>query len=337
MSWRDHVKVHPAASLFPMMSDDELKVLGEDIKRHGLTDYICFWSPSKIDFEKGQSLNSENCYLLDGRNRLEAMERAGLDINFDGYKGLIKRFFCGDGDKYSDPYAYVISANLHRRHLTAEDKRLLIGNLLKADPGKSNRYIAGLLGVDHKTVGAVRAELKSTGEIPQLRTTVGKDGKSRKQPSRKPERPHPAAALVPDQAACGGAAVARATMTAPAEAVSLVAPAQSAEDRKVHYAATDESDRSACAAVETPYDEDWPDLPPPCMGERRKLSDEQVMANCLDMLKHEIEFGILQSRKLGRLPELFLVLRRYIDRMELNAIHVPHQSVRYRHLASFPA
>jgi hypothetical protein len=35
-SWRDVLPVHPAADLFPMMSPDELKVLGEDIKRNGL-------------------------------------------------------------------------------------------------------------------------------------------------------------------------------------------------------------------------------------------------------------------------------------------------------------
>ena len=32
-SWRDVLKVHPAAELFPLMSDAELKELGEDIKR----------------------------------------------------------------------------------------------------------------------------------------------------------------------------------------------------------------------------------------------------------------------------------------------------------------
>ena len=29
-SWRDVINVHPAADLFPMMSPDELKTLGED-------------------------------------------------------------------------------------------------------------------------------------------------------------------------------------------------------------------------------------------------------------------------------------------------------------------
>lgn len=109
MSWRDHTRVHPTADLFPMMSDDELKVLGEDIRKHGLTDHIIFWAPSEDSYEKGGG------YLLDGRNRLEAMERAGLKISFDGYKGPIKRVLVGtagpDGGRVYDPYGFVISAN----------------------------------------------------------------------------------------------------------------------------------------------------------------------------------------------------------------------------------
>jgi hypothetical protein len=34
--WRDKYKVHPAADVFPMLSDDELAKLGEDIKANGL-------------------------------------------------------------------------------------------------------------------------------------------------------------------------------------------------------------------------------------------------------------------------------------------------------------
>ena len=78
-----------------------------------------------------------------------------------------------------DCIAYVISKNIHRRHLTAEQKRDLIGKLLKANPEKSNRQIATELGRSHVTVGAVREELESTGQIDQLKKTKGKDGKSR--------------------------------------------------------------------------------------------------------------------------------------------------------------
>ncbi len=34
-SWRDVIKIYPAADLFPMMSPDELKTLGEDIRANG--------------------------------------------------------------------------------------------------------------------------------------------------------------------------------------------------------------------------------------------------------------------------------------------------------------
>ena len=40
-SWRDVIPVHPAAGLFPMMAPDELKALGEDIKRTGLPIKLC--------------------------------------------------------------------------------------------------------------------------------------------------------------------------------------------------------------------------------------------------------------------------------------------------------
>ena len=35
------IKVHPAADLFPMMTPDELKALGEDIKKNGLELRLC--------------------------------------------------------------------------------------------------------------------------------------------------------------------------------------------------------------------------------------------------------------------------------------------------------
>jgi hypothetical protein len=80
----------------------------------------------------------------------------------------------------TDPEAFVISANIHRRHLTAEQKRELIAKLIKADPARSDRQIAETAKVDNKTVGKVREKLEATEEIPQLTETTGKDGKRRK-------------------------------------------------------------------------------------------------------------------------------------------------------------
>jgi hypothetical protein len=82
-----------------------------------------------------------------------------------------------------DPYTYVISANIHRRHLTAEQKRELIAKLLKAKPEASDRQTATAIKVDHKTVGAVRADLEGRGEIPHVSTRTDTSG--RKQTARR--------------------------------------------------------------------------------------------------------------------------------------------------------
>ena len=43
--WREVLKVHPAADVFPMMGDDDLLALGRDIKKNGLLQL--FWTISR--------------------------------------------------------------------------------------------------------------------------------------------------------------------------------------------------------------------------------------------------------------------------------------------------
>jgi ParB-like nuclease domain len=166
--WRDTIAVHPAADLFPMMSNEELYALAADIKKNGLQQEIILWAPTP-------TAARDQYQLLDGRNRLEAMERAGVTLDIEQHV----RLYC---DKV-DPYAFVISANIHRRHLTGEQKRELIAKLIKATPEKSDRQIADTVKADHKTVGTVRAEQEARGEIPHVETRT--DTKGRKQPARK--------------------------------------------------------------------------------------------------------------------------------------------------------
>src|SRR5215204_6030922 len=64
-SWRERLPIHPAAELFPLMSEAELEQLAEDIKENRLLVRI-------VLLPDGQ--------LIDGRNRLDAAERAGLPI-----------------------------------------------------------------------------------------------------------------------------------------------------------------------------------------------------------------------------------------------------------------
>ena len=186
-AWRNTTKIHPACELIPPVSDAELDVLGADILSNGLT------APIAITPD-GQ--------LLDGRSRLDALSRKGVTVEIDGVESIavdgvnkkaVERVLMTISIMIvkTDPVAYVISANLHRRHLTAEQKREIIAELLKATPEKSDRQIAKAVKVDHKTVGAVRAENEGRGEIPHVKAR--KDTKGRVQPSRKPKARPPAA------------------------------------------------------------------------------------------------------------------------------------------------
>jgi hypothetical protein len=88
----------------------------------------------------------------------------------------------------SDPAAYVISKNITRRHLTAEEKRELIAKLLKATPEKSDRAIADEMKVDKNVVSRVRKKAEATGAVAPVEKRTGKDRKARKQPATKAER-----------------------------------------------------------------------------------------------------------------------------------------------------
>ena len=158
-SWRDHFKIHPAADLFPLMNEADLRDLGESIKGHG-------GLIQPVHLYKGD--------LLDGRSRLDAMELVGFRFDRTGLSSISH-----DLSDFIDPYAHVIAANIHRRHLTSEQKNNLILAVLKLRPDQSNRQIGADLKVDHKKVAAVRRTGEATGEISPVQKTVGKDGKAR--------------------------------------------------------------------------------------------------------------------------------------------------------------
>jgi hypothetical protein len=90
------VEVHKAAELFPMLPDDKLEELTQDIRQRGLIHPIITY--------QGQ--------LLDGRNRWEACARLAIMPRTEEYKG-------------DDPIGYVVSANIQRRHLTVSELGIL--------------------------------------------------------------------------------------------------------------------------------------------------------------------------------------------------------------------
>src|SRR5258707_6808712 len=183
-SWRDHVSVHPAADLFPTLGDAELRELADDIKRHGLREKI------KIVKRYHYHLGGVVQVVIDGRNRLDALELVGESI-----------FRCGKAGTKLDPDIievradletdaaiadYIISVNVRRRYLTGEQKRELFGKLLKTNPERSNLQTAKIVGVDDKTVASVRGKMEARSEIPDVTETV--DTKGRRQPTHKAVR-----------------------------------------------------------------------------------------------------------------------------------------------------
>jgi hypothetical protein len=198
--WRALLDVHPAAELFPPISEAELLETAERIRANGLRVPIVVWSPSD---------GSKSPVLIDGRNRLNALTRLGLLYRTeDGHIGLKtwdgKKWLSLSGERihlehvHDDPYAIALSLNVHRRHLTPEQKRDLIAKVLAADPEKSNRQIAKETKADDKTVEKVRTELEARSEIPNAEKR--KDSKGREQPARKQTRTPKAAPKAPKPA-----------------------------------------------------------------------------------------------------------------------------------------
>lgn len=95
------MRSHPAADIFPMMTDGELSSLSSDILNHGQHE------PILLIEENRETL------ILDGRNRYEACRRAGVQPK--------TKIWLGD-----DPIAFVWSRNAERRHLS-ESQRAMIG------------------------------------------------------------------------------------------------------------------------------------------------------------------------------------------------------------------
>lgn len=104
------IPIHPAADLFPMMSEEELRELADDIAEHGLI------HPIVVD-DQGQ--------LIDGRNRLKACEIAKVEPRFEKLNGY-------------HPLAYIVSANLERRNLTKGQQAMALA-MIYPEPEKRGR------------------------------------------------------------------------------------------------------------------------------------------------------------------------------------------------------
>jgi ParB-like chromosome segregation protein Spo0J len=128
------IRIHPAAEIFPMMSQVELAELAQDIRKNGQRESCVFFQNQ----------------LIDGRNRWKACELIGIEpetceIEIDDF----------------DPVAYVLSQNLYRRHLT-ESQRAMAANRAKTFYSEKAKERKG--GRPKKPTANLQEVISSNGE-----------------------------------------------------------------------------------------------------------------------------------------------------------------------------
>ena len=115
---------HEAAALFELLTGEEYEGLVEDIREHGLRETIKLFEGK----------------ILDGRNRYRACLQAGIEPRFEAIET-------------DNPRNYVVSLNLHRRHLD-KSQLAMIGARIRPDYDRKakERMTAG--GGDKKSYAA---------------------------------------------------------------------------------------------------------------------------------------------------------------------------------------
>jgi ParB-like chromosome segregation protein Spo0J len=103
-------EVHPLAKIFPDIEGPAFDALVKDIEERGLQEPIVLF---------------EN-QILDGKNRARACEQLGKDAHIRTFTG-------------TDPVGFVLSVNLHRRHLDTSQRAMVAASLAKLEVG-TNRY-----------------------------------------------------------------------------------------------------------------------------------------------------------------------------------------------------
>lgn len=129
------LEFHEAANLFPLLEGKEYEELCNDIAANGLLEAIWLHPDGSI---------------LDGRNRYRACLQVGTEPRFETWRGV-------------DELEFVLSKNLHRRHLNESQRAMIAARLANMDRGRpetngsidlfiSQPKAAGLLNVSVPSV-----------------------------------------------------------------------------------------------------------------------------------------------------------------------------------------
>ncbi len=144
--------IHPFADLLPELSDGELDELAADIETFGQREPATVWTDER-----------DVTWLLDGRHRARAVQRVGRELRVTDFIGT-----------EDEARSFVMSLNIHRRHLSPSARALAAAALATRQRGGVSGHTAGLpvaptqaeaarmAGVSERLVRDASAVLKSS-------------------------------------------------------------------------------------------------------------------------------------------------------------------------------
>lgn len=157
--------IHPIANLFPMMEEKEIESLTLDIKENGLQEPIVTFGG----------------YIVDGRNRFQACLKSDVKPVFQAFEEMKtsdgKLFVVSDDNLRN----FVFARNLHRRHLSKDQKEEMAKRLRK--DGWSQDKICNALRV---SIGTINKWVKDVFKNENVKTRT--DSAGRNQPLKHKER-----------------------------------------------------------------------------------------------------------------------------------------------------
>ena len=135
------IKNHPASDIFPVMADAEFQKLKANISANGVLEPV--WLCGGM--------------VLDGRHRMMACAQLGISPPLREYTG-------------DDPVGFVVSLNLHRRHLDTSQRAMVAAKLAtlpkganqhspNGEPSKTQAEAAEMLNVGKRSVERARIVL----------------------------------------------------------------------------------------------------------------------------------------------------------------------------------
>jgi hypothetical protein len=148
------MKNHPYSEIFPLLDGAALEELVADIRMHGLREPIVTY--------RGE--------ILDGRNRAIACQKANVKPIYTVYTGSAE-----------SALAWVVSANIHRRHLTVEQRAFAASRIAALREG-DNQHSSKKSGSNDEP--APRGASSKSSDSPSQTEAAEKLGVSRRSVQR---------------------------------------------------------------------------------------------------------------------------------------------------------